>query len=216
MIVETLAVGPLQANCYIVGCEMTAESVVIDPGDEPERIASRVRDTGLRLHAIVATHAHLDHVLGVRGLREASGAPFLLHRLEEPQLAMLQDWTRMWLGYDPGPPPAIDRYLTEGESLTFGECELEVRLTPGHSPGSISLVHRAGQQVFVGDLLFSGSIGRSDLPGGDHAALIRSVETEIFTLGPEYAVLSGHGPATIVGWESEHNPFFQRGSRILR
>jgi glyoxylase-like metal-dependent hydrolase (beta-lactamase superfamily II) len=171
---------------------------------------------GLEMKAIIATHAHLDHVLGVRGLRDATGAPFLLHRLEEQQLALLQDWTRSWLGYDPGPPPVIDGYLTEGENLSFGECELEVRFTPGHSPGSISLVHRAAKKVFVGDLLFSGSVGRSDFPGGDHATLIRSVKTQIFTLGPDYAVLSGHGPATTVGWESEHNPFFRQGSRFPR
>jgi glyoxylase-like metal-dependent hydrolase (beta-lactamase superfamily II) len=153
-------------------------------------------------------------VLGVQELHDATGAPFLLHQLEEPVLAELQEWTRMWLGYDPGPPPAVDGYLSEGENVSFGECEMEVRLTPGHSPGSVSLVDRVGRRVFVGDLLFAGSIGRSDLPGGDHATLIRSVETQIFPLGGEFAVLSGHGPATTVGYESEHNPFFRRGSRF--
>ena len=216
MIVETLVVGPLQANCYIVGCEQTGAAVVIDPGDEPERIEAKVGQLNLRLEQIIGTHAHLDHILGVQGLHEATGAPFLLHRLEEPVLAGLQEWTRLWLGYDPGLPPMVDGYLSEGEMVAFGECELEVRLTPGHSPGSVSLVDHEGRMVFVGDLLFHGSIGRSDLPGGDHATLIRSVETQIFTLDDDYAVLTGHGPATTVGRERRTNPFFRRGSGLWR
>lgn len=214
MIVETLAVGPLQANCYILGCERTREAVVIDPGDEAPRIAARLRQLELCLKQVIATHAHLDHVLGVAGLCEETGAPFLLHRLEEPVLAGVQAWTRLWLGYDPGPPPPVDGYLSEDELVAFGQCELEVRLTPGHSPGSVSLVDHAGRRVFVGDLLFQGSIGRSDLPGGDHATLIRSVETRIFPLGDDYAVLTGHGPATTVGRERRLNPFFNRRAGI--
>jgi len=203
-------VGPLQANCYILGCEQTRDAVVIDPGDEPQRIAARVRQLNLRLKQVIGTHAHLDHVLGVRELCEETGAPFLLHPLEEPVLAGLQGWTRLWLGYDPGPPPTVDDFLSEDEPVTFGQCELEVRPTPGHSPGSVSLVDHAGRRVFVGDLLFQGSIGRSDLPGGDHATLIRSVETQVFPLGDDYAVLTGHGPATTVGHERRTNPFFSR------
>jgi len=214
MIVETIVVGPLQANCYILGCEQTGEAVVIDPGDEPERIEKRIQQLNLDLKQIIGTHAHLDHVLGVRGLHEATGAPFLLHRLEEPILAELRRWTRMWLGYDPGPPPTVDRYLDEDEKVTFGKCELELRLTPGHSPGSLSFVDHAGRRVFVGDTLFYGSIGRSDFPGGDHATLIRAIETQIFTLDDDYTVLPGHGPATTVGRERRMNPFFHHGVDI--
>ncbi|MBC8447493.1 MAG: MBL fold metallo-hydrolase [Chloroflexi bacterium] len=216
MIVETLAVGPLQANCYILGCEQTGEAVVIDPGDEPQRIEAQILQLNLQLKQVIGTHAHLDHILGVRGLCEGTGAPFLLHQLEEPVLAGLQDWTRLWLGYDPGPPPTVDGYLSEDEPVAFGACELEVRLTPGHSPGSVSLVDHEGRRVFVGDLLFQGSIGRSDLPGGDHATLIQSVETQIFTLDDDYAVFTGHGPTTTVGRERRLNPFFQRGGGFWR
>jgi glyoxylase-like metal-dependent hydrolase (beta-lactamase superfamily II) len=206
----------LQANCYICGCEESGEAIVIDPGDEPQRIEARVRELGLDLNRVVGTHAHLDHVLGVRGLCDVTGAPFLLHRLEKPILAELGQWTRLWLGYDPGPSPEVDQYLDGDEVISFGTCELRVRLTPGHSPGSISLVDTGGQRVFVGDLLFLGSIGRSDLPGGNHATLLRSVEAHIFTLGDDFTVLSGHGPATTVGRERRHNPFFRQGSRPWR
>jgi glyoxylase-like metal-dependent hydrolase (beta-lactamase superfamily II) len=214
MIVETLAVGPLQANCYILGCQETGRAVAIDPGGEPRRIAARALELNLQLEQVIATHAHLDHVLGVRALCESTGAPFLLHRLELQVLDGLGDWTQLWLGYDPGPPPDVDGYLMEGESVAFGACELEVRLTPGHSPGSVSLIDHDGQAAFVGDLLFQGSIGRSDLLGGDHATLIASVEREIFTLGDDFTVLSGHGPATTVGRERRSNPFFRRGTRF--
>jgi glyoxylase-like metal-dependent hydrolase (beta-lactamase superfamily II) len=216
MIVETLTVGPLQANCYILGCEKTGAGVVIDPGGEPQRVLSRVEQLELHLDKVIGTHAHLDHVLGVGGVCESSGAPFLLHRSEQPILAELREWTRLWLGYDPGPPPDVDLYLGGDEAIVFGACELQVRLTPGHSPGSISLVDVEGRRVFVGDLLFSGSIGRSDLPGGNHATLIKSVETQIFSLGDGFSVLSGHGPVTTVGRERKHNPFFRQGANPWR
>jgi len=209
MIVETLAVGPLQANCYIVGCEKTHQAFVIDPGGEPERIEARVEELGFEVSQVLGTHAHLDHILGVQDLCQSTGAPFLLHRLDDPLLARLQEWTQQWLGVDSGPPPAVSRHVGHGEKVQFGTCELEVRLTPGHSPGSVSLVDDGHRIVFVGDLLFFGSIGRSDLPGGDHETLIRSVEEQIFTLPDECRVLSGHGPATTVGRERQHNPFFR-------
>ena len=216
MIVETLAVGPLQANCYILGCGKTHQALVIDPGGEPQRIEARIRELGLELSLVLGTHAHLDHVLGVRDLCQSTGAPFLLHRLDDPVLARLQEWTRQWLGLDAGPPPVVDRYVVDGEKVRFGACELEVRLTPGHSPGSVSLVDGEHQKVFVGDLLFFDSVGRSDLLGGDHATLIQSVEEQIFTLGDDCALLSGHGPATTVGRERRHNPFFRQRPGLWR
>lgn len=209
MIVETLAVGALQANCYIAGCSETSGAIVIDPGGEAQRIFQRVGDLGLDVKAIVGTHAHLDHVLGVRELKELTGAPFWLHPLEEPILDQLSAWTRMWLGSDPGPAPTVDAPLAAGESISVGQLSLEVRLVPGHSPGSVCLVDHEGQRVFVGDLLFQGSIGRSDLPGGDHSTLIESVQQQVFSLGDEFTVLPGHGPATTVGHERQHNPFFR-------
>jgi len=211
--IHTLVVGPLQANCYIACCREANVAVVIDPGDEPERIELYLQDLRAEPIAIVATHAHLDHVLGARRLCEDTGAPFLLHAGEGPVLEGLRYWTQMWLGYDPGPDPTVSGHLREGEPLVFGACELEVRLTPGHSPGSVSFVDRRGERVIVGDVLFQGSVGRSDLPGGDHATLIKSVESEIFSLPDEFSVLPGHGPETTVGHERLTNPFFVRGSR---
>lgn len=209
MIVHTLVLGPLQANCYIAVCDQAGEAVVIDPGDEPERIEAYLLPLKAKLVAVVGTHAHLDHVLGARKLCQDTGAPFLIHQNEEPVLDVLRHWTRMWLGYDPGPAPVPAGYLHEGEPLVFGRCKLEVRLTPGHSPGSVSLIDGPGERVVVGDLLFQGSVGRSDLPGGDHKTLIESVEREIFTLPDKFVVLPGHGPETTVGRERQTNPFFR-------
>lgn len=211
--IHTLVVGPLQANCFIAVCDEDSAALVIDPGDEPERIETCLRDLKAELVAVVATHAHLDHVLGARSLCENTGVPFLVHSKEEPVLEGLREWTRVWLGYDPGPAPEINGHLLEGEPLVFGSCELEVRLTPGHSPGSVSLVDGVGERVIVGDVLFRGSVGRSDLPGGDHATLMKSVESEIFSLPDEFVVLPGHGPETTVGHERLTNPFFAEGKR---
>ena len=212
MVLEKLVVGPLQANCYIVGCESSHEALVIDPGGEPERIIQRLQFSNLRAVKVVGTHAHLDHVLGAKELCAATGAPLLLHRDEMQVLASLREWTRMWLGFDPGAPPEVGAHLGHGDTITLGNLTLQVVDTPGHSPGSVSLVMEDEGAVFVGDLLFQGSIGRSDLPGGDHATLIRSVEERIFPLGDGVIVYSGHGPETTVGRERTTNPFFAQSA----
>jgi len=209
MILDHLVVGPLQVNCYILGCRETGEAIIVDPGDNVKEILGTLNRYGLKLVKIVNTHAHFDHVLGVRGLQEATGAPFLLHPDETPVLESMQKQVQAWLGFDPGPPPVINQMLQEGKPLHFGREELEVRLTPGHSPGSVSLVDHARRWVLTGDALFAGSIGRTDLPGGDMDTLLRSIREQILSLPDDYVALPGHGPATTVGEERRSNPFLQ-------
>jgi glyoxylase-like metal-dependent hydrolase (beta-lactamase superfamily II) len=203
-------VGPLACNCYIVGDPETKQAIVIDPGDEAEVIATSLAEQNLTVTAIVATHAHFDHVVAAGRLRELTGAPFYLHRDDGPVLDWLQESGRLFLGLELPPPPDVDRDASEGEILTAGSARLEVLHTPGHSPGSISLV--TDTAVFSGDTLFAGSIGRTDLPGGDTNALLTAVRSKLFLLEDELPVYPGHGPATTLGEEKRFNPFVGRGS----
>ncbi|HEY64998.1 MAG TPA: MBL fold metallo-hydrolase [Caldilineae bacterium] len=212
MIVERLVVGPLQVNCYILGCRATGEAIVVDPGGHVGDILATLERLDLQVVKIVNTHAHFDHMLGVRELQEATRAPFLLHPADVPVLGRTQQHAQAWLGIDPGTPPAVDEFLEAGQLISFGEEALEVRLTPGHSPGSVSLVDHKGRRVFTGDTLFAGSVGRSDLPGGDARALLQSIQTQLLSLPDDYEVLPGHGPATTIGEERLHNPFLQAGA----
>jgi hydroxyacylglutathione hydrolase len=198
-------VGVLECNCYVVGDPYTKHAVVIDPGDDADDLAGVVAEQGLTVTAIVATHAHFDHVLGAARLRELTGAPFVLHRDDLPLLDWLQESVRIWLGVEVAPPPEVDDHAVEGERLSVGGVELEIVHTPGHSPGSISLV--APGLLFAGDTLFAGSVGRTDLPGGNHAQLVHAIRAKLFRLDPEVEVLPGHGPPTTLGEEMRSNPF---------
>ncbi|MFQ6057502.1 MAG: MBL fold metallo-hydrolase [Anaerolineae bacterium] len=211
MLIETLVVGPLQVNCYVLGCEETREAVVIDPGGDVATILKVLEAHGLELKRIVNTHAHFDHLGGVRALKEASGAQFLLHRDDLPLLESFLSQA-LFFGLRMGSPPEVDGYLEEGNEVTFGRQSLRVLHTPGHSPGSVSLV--GDGMVFVGDILFASSIGRTDLPGGSYQTLIKTVQTKLFPLGDGVVVYPGHGPATTIGQERRHNPFFQ--GQVLR
>lgn len=178
---------------------------MIDPGGDADELLASLQSRGLVVTAIVATHAHFDHIVAAEQLRRATGAPFYLHPLDKTLLDWMQESARLFLGLELGPPPDVDRDATEGERLVAGSVELEVLHTPGHSPGSISLV--ADGVVFSGDTLFQASVGRTDLPGGDHAALVAAVRGKLFPLGDELAVYPGHGPATTLGEERRFNPF---------
>ena len=204
-IFEHRVVGALQCNCYVVGDGATKRAVIIDPGDDADEIAEAVAQKGLQITAIVATHAHFDHVLAAQRLRELTGAPFMLHDEDKPVLDWLQASGRMFLGVDLPPPPDVDSSVAEGDKITAGNVELEVLHTPGHSPGSISLV--ATEAVFSGDTLFARSVGRTDLPGGDTEALVSAVQNKLFKLEEDMPVYPGHGPATTLGEEKIHNPF---------
>lgn len=215
MIVQGFPVGMLQANCYILGCRETGEGIVIDPGDYGDQIVARIEKLGLNIVAIPNTHAHFDHILAVNDVRKATSAPFWLHVDDEPVLARQQEMVRLWMGYDPGTMPVIDGFIQTGETVRFGKQELEVRLAPGHSPGSVVFIHHASQQVFAGDVLFAGSVGRFDLPGADGPTLLRSIREQLLTLPDDYTVHPGHGLATTIGHERRSNPFLQPGAEYL-
>ncbi|MBS0012822.1 MAG: MBL fold metallo-hydrolase [Desulfobacterales bacterium] len=206
MILKSLAVGPIMANCYIIGCESTKSAAVIDPGDEADRILKELAKDGLTLKCIINTHGHFDHVGGNADLKKASGADIVIHPADEAMLADLVR-TAAAFGLSAQNSPAPDRTVQEGDTISFGEISLRVLDTPGHSPGGISL--HTDNMVFVGDALFAGSIGRTDLPGGDFQTLISSIKTKLFPLGDDTTVYTGHGPATSIGQEKRANPFLR-------
>jgi hydroxyacylglutathione hydrolase len=207
MIIKGLTVGLLQENCYIVSCEETREGVIIDPGDNARAILKVVRQEGLTITKILNTHAHLDHVMAVDPIRAATGALFYLHRDELPVLHEVPERASLWLDSDIEPIEDPDEYLEHGQIIKFGNQELEVRFTPGHSPGHVVFIHHESRLILAGDTLFQGSIGRYDLPGADGPTLFRSIHQQLFTLPDDYTVLPGHGAATTIGEERAHNPF---------
>lgn len=211
-IFEHRAVGPLACNCYIVGDPEQKKAIVIDPGGDADDLSDVISKQGLEITALVATHAHFDHVLAIERLRELTGAPFYLHDEDKPVLQWLQDSGRLFLGIELPPPPNVDSSAPEGERVTAGGTELTVVHTPGHSPGSISLVGEGA--LFSGDTLFAGSIGRTDLPGGDAQGLLDSVKQKLFKLDEGTPVYPGHGPATTLGEEKVSNPFVGEGSGL--
>lgn len=203
--VRQVPVGPFQANCFIV--RSGPDVVVIDPGAEPDRIAALLEAGGERPRAIVLTHAHVDHVGGVAGLVRRYGMPVYLHSADLPLLERAAEHGAMF-GVPVEEPPPPDHPLEHGQNLSFGSIEFHVRHAPGHSPGGVVLVGEA--EAFVGDCVFAGSIGRTDLPGGDTATLLRAIREQILTLPPSTTLYSGHGPPTTVGTEVESNPFVGR------
>ncbi|MEW5908792.1 MAG: MBL fold metallo-hydrolase [Thermodesulfobacteriota bacterium] len=204
MNIQMLTVGPIMANCFIVGCDTTKEAAVIDPGDETDKILFALAKTGLNVKFIINTHGHFDHVGGNKKLKEATRADLLIHPLDAPMLKSLSYSASRWgLDADDSPPP--DREINDGEIIAFGTIHLEVIHTPGHTPGGVSLYSNGF--VFVGDTLFSGSIGRTDFPGGDYGTLISSIQKKLFRLPDHIQVMCGHGPATTIGQEKKYNPF---------
>ena len=204
MIIKALPVGPIMANCFIVGCQETLEAVVIDPGDEADKILQSVTDLHLTVKSILNTHGHFDHVSANKGINAATGAPILIHALDAPMLQKISASAANWgLTAQDSPPP--DRTIDEGDTITFGKITLKVIHTPGHTPGGVSFY--ADGHVFVGDTLFAGSIGRTDFPGGDLGTLKSSIQGKLFTLGDDVRVHTGHGPETTIGQEKQFNPF---------
>jgi glyoxylase-like metal-dependent hydrolase (beta-lactamase superfamily II) len=206
MILESMEVGPIMANCYILGCEETKEAAVIDPGGDPDRILAALKRLGLTVKLIINTHGHFDHVGGNKRIKEATSAPLVIHEGDAPMLGHLtQAAASFGLAAENSPMP--DEMPGDGDTLTFGKITLKVIHVPGHSPGGIAL--STGDAVFVGDTLFSGSIGRTDLPGGDYNQLIASVRLKLFSLPDDTKVYCGHGPSTTIGREKRYNPFFR-------
>jgi hydroxyacylglutathione hydrolase len=204
MHVTQLVVGPLQVNCYIVEDEKTKEAVIIDPGDDAPAILEAIAERGLTVRSIVNTHGHFDHVGANRQVKEATGAELLIHEADDALLGATTEQARVFGMTAPSSPKA-DRHVTQGDVVTAGGVSLRVLHTPGHSAGGICL---AGDGVvFTGDSLFAGSIGRTDLFGGDLMTLITSIRESLMTLPDETVVLSGHGPRSTIGEERSENPF---------
>ncbi len=207
MIQKSLTVGLLEVNCYILGDEKTKEAVVIDPGGDQEEILAALKQDGLKLKYIIDTHGHFDHVDANQPLKEATGARIAIHAADAGMLNQPSEEAMLFTGNRVRPSQA-DLLLKEDDFISFGPYRLKVLHTPGHTPGGISLVLEGQPCVYVGDLLFAGSIGRTDFPGGSFESLIQAVRTKIFSLGDQYTVYPGHGPATTVGQEPNQNPFF--------
>lgn len=202
--VVALPNGQFAENCYLVGDRATRQAVMVDPGEEPRLFLAELDTRGWSLQAIWLTHAHLDHIMGVRAVRDATGVPIHLHPADRPLYDALPRQGE-WLGLPLQVPPPPDADLSDGQLLRLGNHEFLVRHTPGHSPGSVSFVGEG--LVLGGDVLFNGSIGRTDLPGGDFPTLMHSLQSVLLALPDSTVVYSGHGPETTVGVERMTNPF---------
>lgn len=211
MKVRVFTVGPLFTNCYVASCEKTTEAIIIDPGFDTEaemnKILEYMERNCLKLKSIVNTHGHPDHTCGNSLAKQNMNAPILIHELDAAMLGDAGKAIAQLFGFKTFSPLA-DKLLRDGDILRFGEEKLEVLHTPGHSPGSISLLGE--NLVFTGDTLFAGSVGRADLPGGSFHQLIRSIKERLAVLPDHYVVYPGHGPTTTIGAEKHMNPFLQK------
>ena len=206
MIVETLTVGPFQENCYVIGDGETG--AIVDPGDEAARIVLAVEQTGLEIGQILITHAHIDHVGAVAALADEYACPVLMHAGAEPMLEQLPSQAMM-MGLRFGKVPAVDRRIEDEEVLQVGALELVALYTPGHAPGHLAFYAESEGLVLSGDALFAGSVGRTDLFGGDMEVLLRSINGRLMTLPDATMVYPGHGPPTTIGDERALNPFLR-------
>jgi glyoxylase-like metal-dependent hydrolase (beta-lactamase superfamily II) len=210
MIIETRAVAPFFKNGFVLGCEATREAVLIDPGDEVDQLLTYAERRSLAIRHILLTHAHVDHVTGVADAKRALGVPVYLHR---DDLFLYEDVVAhgAMFGLSVKPQPPIDVFYSPGQVIEFGDYQVRPHHTPGHCPGGVCLQvgkkETAGRQLFVGDTLFAGAIGRTDLPGGDYETLIDSIRTVLFAFGDDAEVFPGHGPATTIGRERRTNPY---------
>jgi hydroxyacylglutathione hydrolase len=213
MILETFPVGPLHCNCIILGDEVTHEAVVVDPGDNIPEILSRLQKHGLTLRQIIVTHAHIDHVGGAALLRKSTGAPVVMNQQDLGLLGMME-MQAGWLGV---PTPQVappDASAEDGLTIGLTTLPAQVLHTPGHTPGSICLLFPDHHLLLAGDTLFAGSIGRTDLPGGDGQQILRSLRERLLVLPDSTRVLPGHGPETTIGEERQSNPFLQPKFRM--
>jgi glyoxylase-like metal-dependent hydrolase (beta-lactamase superfamily II) len=206
VIVESLTVGAFGENCYVVGDEASGIGAIIDPGDEATRIALAVEGKGLEIERILVTHAHIDHVGAVAQLAEEYACPVFMHADAEAMLKTVPQQAVM-MGLRFGKVPAVDGHIADDDVVEIGPLRLRALYTPGHAPGHLAFFVEGEGVVFAGDALFAGSIGRTDLPGGNTDVLLRSIEEKLMTLPGETRVLPGHGPETTVGHEWATNPF---------
>jgi len=208
MIHDSVTVGKVQCNCYILGCEKTREGVIIDPGGDADLILEIVKRHNLSIRYIILTHGHFDHIEGLSDLIRSIKAPVMLHEGDVFLYDHLDAQGQMF-GFDLAPAPPFDRTVEEGDRFSFGDYTIEVLHTPGHSPGSISLL--CDSSVYTGDTVFAGSIGRTDLTGGSHDTLVKSARLKIMSLDDATKLYPGHGESTTVGYEKRYNPFIGEG-----
>lgn len=202
----TFPVGPLACNCTLLGDTDSSTAIVIDPGADVAGILRRLAQRHWRLTATLITHGHIDHIGGAAALKQATGAPIWLHPRDRPQLALLE-WQAHFLGVPPPAATSADAELTAAARLRLGTAAIEVLETPGHTEGSVSLYVPHEGKLFAGDTLFAGSIGRTDLPGGDGRAILDSIRGTLLQLPDATLVIPGHGPETTIGRERASNPF---------
>ncbi len=205
--INMLTLGLVQTNCFMLGDEATKTAVLIDAPDNAPIILDNLEREGWQLVGILATHAHWDHVRAVRGVKEATGAPFYLHADDLPLLENMPTRIKQLTGQDELPAPPPDVFVTAGSTLTFPAFSLEVRFTPGHTRGHVSYILHEGAVAFSGDCLFEGSIGRTDLPGADFGTLMESIVDQLLSLPDDYTVACGHGRTTTIAQERHTNPF---------
>jgi hydroxyacylglutathione hydrolase len=208
MIHEILPVGMLRCNCSVLGDETTREAIVIDPGDEIERILAILAKHQLSLKAIVITHAHIDHIGGAQKLKAATGAPVYMNENDQPLYDAI-DMQAEWLGMEPPPQTDIDSPLRDGDTIRMGATALHAIHTPGHTQGSVSMWMPSENKLIAGDTLFRDSIGRTDLPGGDGRQILRSIHAKLLPLPEDAVVVPGHGELTTIGREKRFNPFLR-------
>jgi len=210
MIVEIRAGGPFQENGFVIGCEDSREAIIVDPGDSVAELLDYSARAKLSIRHILLTHAHIDHITGVAAAKSATAAPVYMHRADS---FLYDDAVAMgaMFGLRVDAPPPIDEFYSPGQTIRFGALEVRPHHTPGHSPGGVCLevgaAGKRGQDLFVGDTLFAGSIGRTDLPGGNYGTLIASIRNVLFPFGDDARVYPGHGSPTTIGEERRVNPF---------
>jgi len=206
MIVESFPVAPLQCNCTLIGDEQSGECIVIDPGADAERVFARANELNLRVRQILLTHGHIDHVFHVATLRQLTNAPVLMHEADVALIEMMATQSA-WLAMDAPETVHPDVLLEDGQIVGLPALPAQVLHTPGHSKGSVCFYFDSIKLLVAGDTLFAGSVGRTDLPGGNAAELIHSIRTHLLVLPDEVRVITGHGPATTIGEEKRYNPF---------
>ena len=205
LMVRGIVVGVFAENCWVIGSRRTREGIVIDPGDQPEEILALARDMGVNVKLIANSHAHLDHILGVRGVQSATGAKFLLHEGDLEIAKSAAESAARWMGQAIEPPPDPDAFLADGDEVEVAGLKLKVLHTAGHTQGSVSFYTEG--MLFSGDTLFRGSIGRTDLPGGNFEQEMASIVDKLLALPDETVVLPGHMEQTTIGQERQTNPF---------
>lgn len=204
-----MTLGPLQTNCFVVGCEQTRLAAVIDPAWSGHSIAATLDEQMWEISHILITHSHFDHIGGLAELKQATGAPIYVHKDAAEMMRDASMMASMTAGIKIAQPPPPDHFVAEGDKIMVGNVMLEVLDTPGHAPGHVSFLARDHRVIFSGDVLFEGGIGRTDFPGSDHATLMTSIREKLLTLPDDTRVFCGHGYPTTIGNERKNNPFLQ-------